>query len=521
MRLLSISLLFLLASAGRIIAQPSDYRLETFGTRDGMLSSKIYSLAQAKDRKLWIGTELGVCIFDGYRFINYQYTSTHESIGRILCIAQDNDQNVWLGGDKGLFFFKNDSVHKMNIKGRPTIAVEALLTDNAGNLFIGELYALYKLTTAQVSSVAKKINGPLDAMVFTGFTKRSFSIAIDRQQNLYVGTYDGVFYFPFNQNKHSLLWENPDPYNQVLSVSAFSPDSVYWNTTNVQPYQMIRGRITHFKQFDLIGRSVFLNKQHAYALTTSGVAEIKNESLQPIVTTDRITNNAIIGMIDAEGNIWIGSWEGLLKYRKIPFHQYSLRGDYTEIFSMLERNNGDLLFGSNHGEVFIRQNGLLQRYNAIPKLFPNAEVMCMTETGDNAIWIGSGYQGIARFKNNKVTNWELGPALKDENCEMLYPTLDGKLLACTEQGVTVIDPTIDTAMMRHIPFAKKYTRYPELFGAFTTTTSPYWFYGSQGLYRLKNDQLIDDTIVNMPVLSLYINKIIPDKNKNVWVATQG
>jgi len=51
-----------------VIAQQSGYRLQTLGTRDGLLSSKVYALKQASDRRLWIGTELGVSVYDGYGF---------------------------------------------------------------------------------------------------------------------------------------------------------------------------------------------------------------------------------------------------------------------------------------------------------------------------------------------------------------------------------------------------------------------------------------------------------------------
>jgi ligand-binding sensor domain-containing protein len=524
MRLRYISLLLALFFTGILCAQSPDYRLETFGTRDGMLSSKIYSLAQTTDRRLWIGTELGVSIYDGYRFSNYQYTAGHESIGRILCITQDKQHNVWLGGDKGLFLFSNDSIYKMNVKNRPTMAVEAMLTDKEGNIFLGELTALYKLSPAQIISAVKNTNALLDATIYAGFTKRVFSIATDRQQNLYVGSFDGVFMFPANNNSYRLYWSNPDVFKEVLSVTALSPDSVFWTKVDAQPYQSIKGKVKQFIESDVIGRSVFIKQDRPYALTSSGVAQISDGALQPVVSITGITNNVVASIIDAEGNIWISSWEGLLKYRKTAFRQYALHDEkdkQAEIFSMIERNNGELLFGSNHGKIFSKQNGVLSPHMGIPKIFPDAEVMCMTETSDNALWIGSGYQGIARFKNNKLTNWGLDSMLKDENCEMLYPAMDGRLLACTEQGVTVVDPRLESPMVKHYPFIKKYSRYPELFGVFQSGSSPYWCYGSGGFYQLINEQLVDDSISGMPVKSLYINKIIADKKGNVWIATHG
>jgi len=103
----------------------------------------------------------------------------------------------------------------------------------------------------------------------------------------------------------------------------------------------------------------------------------------------------------------------------------------------------------------------------------------------------------------------------------LHASPGNKLFACTENGVTVIDPQSNEPMIAHYSFQKKYTRTPELFGCFQTGNSGYWFYGSQGLYALHDSLLIDDSIINMPVKKLYINKIITDQKGNIWIATLG
>src|SRR5688572_1295352 len=96
-------ILFVLAGTISKVAstQSPSYLMETFGSRNGLLSSKIYSLAQASDRKLWIGTELGLSVYNGYEFINYQYTAEHATIGRVLSITEDRLKGIWIGGDKG------------------------------------------------------------------------------------------------------------------------------------------------------------------------------------------------------------------------------------------------------------------------------------------------------------------------------------------------------------------------------------------------------------------------------------
>jgi ligand-binding sensor domain-containing protein len=514
-------LLLIMVLPGMAPAQSAQYRPEIFGTRDGLLSSKIYALAQTTDRLLWIGTELGISTYNGYNFTNYQYSAANESVGRILCITQDSLQGVWIGGDKGLFYCRDGSTKKIGIDSRPSIAIEALLTDADGNVWAGDINALYKIDPAQITRIRQGSTTTLKLLPYASFTKRVFALATDSKKNIYVGSFDGVFKLPASSNTFEWIWENPDPFNNVRSVAATSPDSIFWNCLDGPIWKLIRGKVTAYHNIDYLGWTVFNHHGQILALTSDDVAILGNDDIHRLVSLTSITNHAHVALIDAEDNIWTGTWEGLQKFRKTIFDVYSLqKEEHAEIFSMLERKNGDLLFGGNRGLLFTKKENDIRHYTA-PPLFHLAEVMCMYEDPQGSLWAGSGYQGISRLTGNKVTNWEDTGFLKDNNCEALYPRSDGKLLACTEQGVTLIDPQAANAPVAHYPFQKNYTRYPELFGCFQTGASVYWFYGSQGLYALHNDKLIDDSIGNMPIKNLYINRIVADKKGNIWVATQG
>lgn len=503
------------------LAQSPHYKMETFGTRNGLLSSKIYALAQTTDRRLWIGTELGVSVFDGYGFKNFQYTAENETAGRVLCITQDSMGGVWVGGDKGLFYSDGNGIGKVGLTNIQ-IAVEALLTDTRGNVWVGDLNALYKISNGLVDSVRRKLTGSLTLSPYAGFTKRVYGLAEDKENNIYVASFDGIFKMPVNTNSYSITWANPDIYKFVRSLAVISADSMYWNRLDAHPEQKINGKYSSGFADNYIGRDVFRRGSKIYALTTNGVGTLENGHVNHLISFRDITNNAVTALIDAEDNIWVGSWEGLLKFRRSPFQHFKLPpNSHTEIFSFLEKKNGDLLLGSNRGLIFRKTNAGIVPEKSFPSLFPNAEVMCLYEEDDGTVWAGSGYQGISRFKNNQLDNWRDTGFLLDNNCEALYPAGNGKLFACTENGVTIIDPKQRMPMVGHYPFQVKYTRKPELFGCYQTADSAYWFYGSQGLFRLQNEVLAEDSIQNMPVKKLYINKMISDKQGNTWIATQG
>lgn len=517
--LLVVAMLFTIMGEGQ-----EEYRLQTFGTRDGLLSPKIFKLKQDNQRLLWIGTEAGVSVYDGYSFLNHQYTSGHEAIGRILCITQDSSGSTWVGGDKGLFVIRHNSVKRVTFANRAGIAVECLVTDSKGNVWVGGLDAVYRLDKEMIVAATHQQNPVFSLTPYGNFIHRAFDFTEDRQHNIYVGSYQGVYIFPNGGPRYSLEISKSDTLSPVNSVAALSRDSLFWNPHGFHTSQRVNGKM--FSQYtdDFLGVAVFKHNGEVYALTSSGVGKVVNGKVQPIVTYTAKANNALTALIDAEGNIWIGSWEGLLKYRKTSFRQFEVvEESHREIFSLLERQNGELLFGGNRGLIFSKKGVQLVPNRNYPPVFSQSEVFSMVESANNDLWFGSGYSGVSRLKNNKITNWQNDGStlLRDNNCEELYRTKDGKILASTENGVTVIDPLADIPFVTHYPYRNKYSRYPELFGCYEYATGKYLFYGSQGIFLLNNGQLIEDSIERMPVKSLYITRIVGDKKGNVWVATQG
>lgn len=503
-------------------AQTPGYTHQVIGTRDGLQSSKIFALHQDAGRRLWIGTELGISTYNGYNFKNIQYSSNNEQLGRILAITTDKAGGTWIGGDKGLFYFYNNGLKKISFKGRSSVAIENLVTDVAGNVWIGELEGLYRVDAIKINSFYTTSLGDIETGFYRNFNKRVHSLDADKYGNIYAGGFEGVHILKPQLPQVKLVWKNPDPQNFVRSVTALSPDSIYWNCYDSHPMKKINGQVTSMPNPSFIGRLVFTHNGHAYALTTDGVAGIVGNEVKPIVSSENLSNLVYDALIDAEENIWLASWEGLIKFRKTAFKQFNLEHPMnTDAFSFLETTKGELLIGGNRGLIFIKKEDRLVPHKSFPKMFEKAEVMTMYEHTDGSLWFGSGYQGITRFKNKRIRNWHgRSGELQNNNCESIFAAGNGKIFASTEKGVTIIDPSREDAIQGFFNFKKNYTLYPELFGGITIDND-WLFYGSQGLYKLRNGLLQDDSITGIAFPSVYINKIVKDKYNNFWVATLG
>ncbi len=521
----SLRLIFLLLVSvftAPVFSQTGEYRHEIIGTRDGLQSSKIYALHQDARRRLWIGTELGISIYNGYDFTNIQYSSSNALVGRILAIASDDIGGTWIGGDNGLFYFWKNGIKKINIAGRTSFAIECISTDAAGNIWLGEINGLYRINAAQVKTFYETPASTIPGNFYGNFNKRVYALHSDRLLNLYVAGFEGVFLLRKNSPGAEEIWHNQDQSNYVRSVAALSPDSVYWICYDSHPMQKINGVVSSLPNKRFAGRNVFVHNNRPYALTTSGIAAINSTTVDLLVSSEDLSNLVPAALIDAEGNYWLGSWEGLIKFRRTGFKQYRLNHPLnTDAFSLLETNKGELLIGGNRGRIFIKEGNEINPDKRFPLLFEKAEVMTMYQHTDGSFWFGSGYQGISRFKNNRIRNWNgKTDELQNNNCESIFNAGNGKLFACTEKGVTIIDPSKENSIQGYYNYEKNYALHPELFGGFMEGNS-WFFYGSQGLYRLKNEQLVDDSITGLPFSSVYINKIVKDRDNNYWIATLG
>jgi len=77
------------------------------GDSTSILDNIVYSIKEALDSTLWIGTIDGLSIYDPYteNFRNYSYydkENKHFPAKGIVCFFQDEDRSMWIGCENGL-----------------------------------------------------------------------------------------------------------------------------------------------------------------------------------------------------------------------------------------------------------------------------------------------------------------------------------------------------------------------------------------------------------------------------------
>ena len=124
-----------------------------FLVADGLNSNNIYSLLEDKEGKIWIGTEAGLCLYDGKTFAKIQiplrknlppnkshlYRNSHW----VFSIMQAKSGKLWFATINGVYIYDGKSFTPFIVnEGAGGYAssnnnVERILEDKAGNIWFG------------------------------------------------------------------------------------------------------------------------------------------------------------------------------------------------------------------------------------------------------------------------------------------------------------------------------------------------------------------------------------------------
>jgi signal transduction histidine kinase/ligand-binding sensor domain-containing protein/DNA-binding NarL/FixJ family response regulator len=346
-----------------------NYAIKTYTINNGLPSSGTTCTIKDKNGFLWVGTENGLCQFDGYTFKvfinipgdstsltnNYINTITEDKKGRIWVgtldglnlldpltekfkrfnhqekvsgslsnnkiwsLLADKDNNIWIGTDDGFDRFvektKNFEVFQPNpqnadaIKGK---SVNSIIEDNNNNLWLGNWSGgLNKFNKA----TRKFINFPQPQNANDRNPNDVWSLSLDEDSNIWVGTYwKGLFKFNTQTNKFTAY---PSPQNENQGVFRIlnlghhlmmigGNDDFYWFNSLNSTWQQINN-LTSFQQAGL-----FQDKNGIiWISSTEGLTKLDRQQYKfafyPFANVKRIVKTILV----KDHAVWVGTNNGL------------------------------------------------------------------------------------------------------------------------------------------------------------------------------------------------------------------
>jgi len=349
-----------------IVPDLKSFAVKTYTINDGLPSKTTRCAIKDKNGFIWIGTENGLCRFDGYTFktfVNVPGDTTTLSNNYISTIIEDKKGRIWVGTLDGLNLLDPSTekfsrlVHQDNIKGSlSNNSIWSLLADRENTIWIGtdDGFDRFIESTGKFETFRPNMSNP-NAMK----GKSVNAIIEDKSGFLWLGNWDGGL----NQfDKKTKKFIN---YRQEQRTNDKNPNDV-WSLCLDDMGNIWVG--TYWKglfRFDI--------KTHLFTATASlkdnrSVFRIVNLGhnvmllagltsfflFDPVNTTWKklpgLTSFQQAGIFKDDGIIWVCSVEGLTKLdsRQYKFALNPFPVGKTRVKSILTKDN-KLWIGSNSG----------------------------------------------------------------------------------------------------------------------------------------------------------------------------
>ncbi|HOK60991.1 MAG TPA: two-component regulator propeller domain-containing protein [Tenuifilum sp.] len=511
----------LLAATSSVFAQRVNVTL--FNSDNGLPQSFVNALLQDSLGFLWIGTQDGLCRYDGYDFVvfnNNPYDSLSLSNNYVNHLVEGVNGELWIATRSGLNRVnrKTGKVkvyynHANNPRSLSSNMILRVYRDRSNRIWVKTIDALhlYNPTTDDFTRFPH-----FNDIFNISQTSDLSPIFENSNERLWVGTKDGLFYF----DKERLVFKrySEDPAN---------PNSIWGNRVNAITEglsgKLLIGTDKGINEFD------FLTQKFRRVILT--LNDPSNKSLT--------TGIQFLGY-DNDSSLWVGSVGGLgkllpngtfIKYNSI--YSNNLPVNILNVSTVLRDRTGVLWIGSQTG--LVKVNPFEHRIGGYSKdpngrnLFSNNVAASVIESTDGNIWVGTWGSGLHIFNPTTGENrhyWSGGGNyIPNDFIHSLYQTRDGRVLVGTRNGVFQYLPS----SRQFVDFFERNNVYVgdlfknnRVYSITEDLQDRVWFATRQGLHCLKGGNLISFYARRGDSLSLPGNEVydvVADKNANVWVAT--
>jgi len=392
-----------------------DSRFKTISVEHNLSQSTVRSIFQDSIGFLWIGTEDGLNLYDGFNFGVFKHDPNDPgslSSSLVTSICEDRNFDLWIGTDNGLNRYDRKSgkfIRYLNDPKNKESLINNFITvtfvSSKGDLWVGTVRGISRLVSKEVVSSELGFTNYLHNERIPESLSHNFVRVIveDGDGNLWLGTRGGGLN-KFDRESGQFIQYRHDPRNP-RSLCNDSVNDIYVGRSGDLWIGTSGGLSRQVFDDDKESDPKFENYRH-------------NERIPGNLSHDEVV--AIIE--DDDGNLWIGTRGGglnkfdresgqFIQYRHDPRNPESLSDDLvTEIYVDL---SGVLWIGTNAGGLnkLVLSKEIFRHHkcnpNKISNLYSNF-VYSIYESDKNVLWVGTGngLKKLNREEDKYISRWK-------------------------------------------------------------------------------------------------------------------
>ncbi len=380
--------LFIATSEGLNIYNQKEETFNLLELDNKLLGNNISCFSYGPQKQIILGIyNLGVQIIEGNKKSVYSYSSENQaslSSNEILSIAHQGDSLIWVGTIK-------DGLNKINYKTNQVDRIK--LNENIYSLRINALY-------------------------------------VDKEDNLWVGSNDGIYVLKTNGDKlhldKALEEGNGLSDNNVLCFEEDSSGQLWIGTRN--------------GGLNILNKSSFLNQKNDFLV----------KWYLPRDDGSSVFNRTVSALKkDRDGNMWIGTSTGLnfvnpqvdpvklLRVNKL--RDKSLAHD--RIGALAESTEGKIWIGTDGAglDLFDANTGKFKHYKHVPNdssSLSNNYIISLFEDSKKRLWVGTYQAGLNKMNisTEKCKHYLQGNIAQGSDVRVVFEDSKGEIFVGTNRG---------------------------------------------------------------------------------------
>lgn len=482
---LVVLFLFCFLGDGADAAIPEDMSITSYSVNEGLTGNGITAIFQDSKGFLWIGTQDGLNMYDGYTFRAFRHSladSSSISGNQIQCITEDSNGDMWIGtiGDglnkwcRNTGKFSCISAKRNQLLTLPEDNIHGLYFDLDSTLWVKTDNYLLNIS---ISTLSLSTYG-LYSNIFKFQENLSIPIFKKSPSYLWVGTKEGIVQF----NTKSKLYER-------LVV-----DDRYGTFSNEL------GAITGMHRLKPESY-IFVGERGIYHMRKTDSARFETNRMNIGAKGKESAVNTVFR--HSLGTVWIGTKDGLY---------------------MLHYNEQDDRLSFESDIYYNRDNNLIS----------SDEITFLFEDRSGLLWVGTRYSGLLKvdFKPKKFGSIKPGAQNYDElsSADIKSIFIDERnliWLGTSDKGMEIIDQVNGDIYHYPVNGARYKLGEDMVLSMCKDSQGRVWIGTPEGIYIfsmgegvVKEFSYAGSKEVKYLLQQNRINAIAEDKKGNIWFGTQ-